>query len=94
MVVLIVIQQTWYERQKGAEERFDFIATGGDVVSFYGEVLIPNPFVAKIGQSISFGATTLSNMVSPGKTDAEMINGYLPWYFQLTDLNPKIEEEK
>jgi SOS-response transcriptional repressor LexA len=87
-------EQTWYERQKGAEERFDVLSKGGDGLAAYGAKK-ENPLLIGLGTGISFGSTTLSNLVTPDKkTDAEIINSYLPWYFQLTDLNPKIEEEK
>lgn len=89
-----ITQQSWYERQKGAEERFDVLSKGGDGLAAYG-AKNENPFLLGLGTGISFGTTTLSNLVTPDKkTDAEIINSYLPWYFQLTDLNPKIEEEK
>lgn len=47
-----------------------------------------------IDSNINITSTAFQESNIPKPELGNETNSYLPWYFQLTDLNPKIEEEK
>jgi hypothetical protein len=84
-----ITQQTWYERQKGAEERFDFIATGTGTLSTIGKRLdvdkIPIGKVIIKGLDItSYSSIVMKFAVSPNKlNDYDLLNEILPLNFYM-----------
>jgi hypothetical protein len=84
-----ITQQIWYERQKGAEERFDFIATGTGTLSTIGKRLdvdkIPIGKVIIKGLDItSYSSIVMKFAVSPNKlNDYDLLNEILPLNFYM-----------
>ncbi|MCT7619047.1 hypothetical protein, partial [Aliarcobacter butzleri] len=78
-----VSEQTWYERQKGAENRFDFIATNGERITFIGDRL-NMPLVKKIGTGLTISGTTMKYLVTPDEIkDYQIYNELVPKLFQV-----------
>jgi hypothetical protein len=78
-----ITQQIWYERQKGAEERFDFIATNGERITFIGD-RFNIPLVKKIGTGLTIGGTIMKYGVTPDKiNDYDLLNEILPANFYM-----------
>ena len=78
-----ITEQTWYERQKGAEERFDFIATSGERITFIGDRL-NMPLVKKIGTGLTISGTTMKYLVTPDEIkDYQIYNELVPKLFQV-----------
>lgn len=78
-----VSEQTWDERQKGAEERFDFIATNGERITFIGDRL-NMPLVKKIGTGLTISGTTMKYLVTPDEIkDYQIYNELVPKLFQV-----------
>lgn len=63
-----ISQQTWYERQKGAEERFDSIIHIGEGISRIGKEY-KNPLLNKIGNGLNYGGIIFKNAVTPDKKE-------------------------
>ncbi|MFV7789986.1 hypothetical protein ACNSOP_07505 [Aliarcobacter lanthieri] len=61
-----VSQQTWYERQKGAENRFDSIIHIGEGFYKIGKEY-KNPFLYNIGNGLNYGGIIFKNAVTPDK---------------------------
>jgi hypothetical protein len=81
-----ITQQIWYERQKGAEERFDFMSEGGKGISLLGKEL-KNPIVEKIGTSLTIGGTAMKYAVTPDEIkDYQIYNEMVPPLFQVEPL--------
>ena len=78
-----ITQQTWYERQKGAEERFDVMVTSGGYLVDYG-VESKNPLLIKIGTGLKYGSTTMKYLVTPDEIkDYQIYNEIVPKLFQV-----------
>lgn len=78
-----ITQQTWYERQKGAEERFDMLSTMGEGIIFIGEKT-KNPLTTNIGIGIKYGGTVMKYAVTPDEIkDYQIYNEIVPKLFQV-----------
>jgi hypothetical protein len=81
-----ITQQTWYERQKGAEERFDIVSMGGHWISVIGKE-INNPVVKNIGLGLNYGGTAMKYLVTPDEIkDYQIYNEIVPPLFQVEPL--------
>lgn len=81
-----ITQQTWYERQKGAEERFDFMATSGEGISIIAE-RYKNPILKVVGKSLLYGGTTMKYLVTPDEIkDYQIYNEIVPKLFEVEPL--------
>ncbi len=86
-----ISQQTWYERQKGAEERFDFMAESGKGISLLGREL-KNPVIQQIGTNLSIGGTIMKYGVTPDKiNDYDLLNEILPPLFQVEPAEGEVK---
>ena len=81
-----ITQQTWYERQKGAEERFDVMATSGEGISIIAE-RYKNPILKVVGKSLLYGGTTMKYLVTPDEIkDYQIYNEIVPKLFEVEPL--------
>lgn len=73
-----VSQQTWYERQIGAENRFDTLSYTGDTISNIGKG-IKNPIFINTGIGLNYGGRIMKYLVAPNEKKYEDIfNDFSP----------------